>query len=69
MKGWYKTIKNIRYELVGSELTIKVDVSKDFGPSHSGKTIIIATSEGNEPLGNGVIMGLNVYRKVGKGNE
>ncbi len=28
-------------------LTIKVDLSKDFGPSKSGKTIIVASTEGN----------------------
>jgi hypothetical protein len=31
----------------GHFLTIKVDLTKDFGPSSSGKTIIIASTEGN----------------------
>ena len=31
----------------GNILTIKVDLTKDFGPSSSGKTIIIASTEGN----------------------
>jgi hypothetical protein len=33
--------------LEGDILTIKVDVRKVFGPSASGKTIIIATTGGN----------------------
>ena len=47
-------------------LTIKVDLSKDFGDSKSGKSMIIATTEGNVSL-NGdfedVMIGLNVYRE------
>ena len=33
--------------LEGDILTIKVDVSKECGPSVSGKTIIIVTTESN----------------------
>lgn len=40
-------MKNVEMALEGDILTIKVDVSKEFGPSSSGKTIIIATTEGN----------------------
>ena len=40
-------MKNVEMNLEGDILTIKVDVSKEFGPSSSGKTIIIATTEGN----------------------
>ena len=49
----------------GNILTIKVDLSKDFGPSASGKTIIIASSEGNQPVPGkeAVKIGLNVYKK------
>ena len=36
-----------KMNLEGDILTIKVGVSKEFGPSASGKTIIIATTEGN----------------------
>jgi hypothetical protein len=31
----------------GNILTIQIDLSKEFGPSASGKTIIIASIEGN----------------------
>ena len=46
-------------------LTIKVDLTKEFGPSSSGKTIIIASSEGNAaiPEKEEIKIGLNVYRK------
>ncbi|MCK7506847.1 MAG: hypothetical protein MZV70_24165 [Desulfobacterales bacterium] len=40
-------MKNVEMKLDGDILTIKVDVTKEFGPSASGKTIIIASTEGN----------------------
>jgi len=58
-------MKNIEMLVEGNILTIKVDLSKEFGPSTSGKTIIIASSEGNQsvPGKEAVKIGLNVYRK------
>lgn len=49
----------------GDILTIKVDLTKEFGPSSSGKTIIIASTEGNVSIeGHDEIkVGLNVYKK------
>ena len=48
-------------------LTIKVDLTKDFGPSSSGKTTIVASTEGNAgvPGKEEVKVGLNVYKKRG----
>jgi hypothetical protein len=41
-----------------------VDLSKEFGPSSTGKTIIIASTEGNVTIPNRQEkIGLNVYRK------
>ena len=40
-------MKNVEMSLEGNILTIKVDLAKEFGPSASGKTIIIASTEGN----------------------
>jgi hypothetical protein len=56
-------MKNIEMTVEGEALIIKVDLSKDFGPSKSGKTIIIASTEGNVsvPERNEKI-GLNIYR-------
>jgi hypothetical protein len=50
--------------LEGNILTIKVDLRKEFGPSSSGKTIIIAPTEGNVFVTDrDEKVGLNVYRK------
>ena len=58
-------MKNVEMKLDGNILTIKVDVTKEFGPSASGKTIIIATTEGNIsiPDKDEIKIGLNVYKK------
>jgi len=57
-------VKNVGLSVKGDILTITVDLSKEFGPSSSGKTIIIASTEGNTPLpGREEVVGLNVYRK------
>ena len=58
-------MKNVDMALDGTILTIKVDLSKEFGPSASGKTIIIATTEGNVsvPGAEEKKIGLNVYTK------
>lgn len=51
----------------GKKLVIEVDLTKEFGFSKSGKTIIIGSSQGNQAVGNGVVMGLNVYKYPEKG--
>jgi hypothetical protein len=57
-------VKNVQMTVEGNILTIKVDLTKEFGPSSSGKTIIIATTEGNVPVPDRQEkVGLNVYRK------
>jgi len=42
-------------------MTITVDTNKEFGPSKSGKTTCVASTEGNVREGN-VFVGLNVYK-------
>ncbi len=57
-------LKNVDILVQGNTLTITVDLSKELGPSSSGKTIIIASTEWNYPLpGRSEVVGLNVYRK------
>ncbi|WHZ14587.1 MAG: hypothetical protein OJF52_001426 [Nitrospira sp.] len=57
-------MKNVEMILEGTMLTIKVDLTKEFGPSASGKTTIIASTEGNVTVpGREEKIGLNVYRK------
>lgn len=57
-------MKNMEMEVNGDILTITIDLSKDFGPSSSGKTNIVATSEGNINVKDREEkIGLNIYRK------
>ena len=57
-------MKNVEMTVEGNTLTIRVDLSKEFGPSSSGKTIIIASTEGNVSIPDREEkVGLNVYRK------
>lgn len=58
-------MKNVEMKVDGNILTITVDLSKEFGPSSSGKTIIIASTEGNVsvPGVEDKKVGLNVYRR------
>lgn len=59
-----RPIKNVKWTLDGDILTIRVDLSQTFGPSSSGKTTIIASTEGNVSVGpdREEKIGLNVYR-------
>ena len=58
-------MKNVEMKVEGNILTIQVDLKKEFGPSASGKTIIIASTEGNIsiPGNDEAKIGLNVYKK------
>lgn len=58
-------MKNVEMSIDGNILTIKVDLSKEFGPATSGKTTIIASTEGNKgvPGKEDVKIGVNVYKK------
>ena len=59
-------MKNVEIKTEGTKMIITIDTSKEFGPSASGKTIIIASTEGNQAVsvnGKVVTLGLNVYRK------
>jgi len=57
-------LKNIDLKVKDNILTITVDLSKSYGPSSTGKTIIVASTEGNFPLpGRDDFVGVNVYKK------
>jgi hypothetical protein len=59
-----RAMKNVEMTLEGTILTIKIDLSKEFGLSASEKNIIIASTEGNVTVPNrDEKIGLNVYRK------
>ena len=57
--------KNIAASVDGSILTLRIDLSARHGDSASGKTVIVATSGGNQAIegGKGVVLGLNAYVK------
>lgn len=54
--------KNVEATLDGNLLTIVVDLSQEHGPSKSGKTTIIGTTNGNPTVIGKVKIGLNVYK-------
>jgi hypothetical protein len=58
-------MKNCEMKLAGNILTITVDISKNFGKSSSGKSEIIASTEGNisVPEKEDIKIGLNIYKK------
>jgi hypothetical protein len=56
--------KNVNIEVKGSTLVITCNLDEDYGPSKSGKTTIIASTEGNIaiPGHDGIKLGLNLYK-------
>lgn len=57
-------MRNVQVTVAGNILTITVDVTKECAPPSSGKTIIIASTEGNIAVPErDEKIGLNVYRK------
>lgn len=57
---------NMKTEVKGSMLTITIDLSKEIGPSKSGKTTLIASSGGNIAIagakGEQFKLGVNCYK-------
>ena len=55
---------NTKMRLDGTKLIIEVDLSKQFGTSASGKSVLVASTQGNVsvPGREDVKVGLNVYR-------
>jgi hypothetical protein len=59
-------MKNIKMDVLDNLLTITIDLTQDQGLSKSGKTIMIASTEGNvnvtgHDLPYGIKLGLNCY--------
>jgi hypothetical protein len=56
---------NVKTTIKGKILTIEVDLSERHGKSASGKTTVIATTQGNIQVdpNTGATLGLNVYTK------
>lgn len=55
---------NVKMTIKDNKLIIEVDLSKEFGYSKSGKTIIIASTKGNQsvPDKENMKIGLNIYK-------
>lgn len=49
-------------------MTLTIDLNLDLGPSSSGKSNIVSSTDGNATIdgGNGAVLGLNCYRKASK---
>jgi len=58
-------MKNVDMKVEGDRLVITVDLAQEFGVSKTGKSITIASTEGNVsvPGREEVKIGVNVYRK------
>jgi hypothetical protein len=57
-------MKNVVMSVDKNILTIKVDMSKEFGRSSTGKTIIVGSTDGpaSAPGNDAIKVGLNVYK-------
>ncbi len=57
-------MKNVVMREEGTKLIIEVDLTQEFGPSKSGKTIIVASTEGSVPVPSKpeIQVGVNVYK-------
>jgi hypothetical protein len=62
-------MKNIQINVEGKKLTIVVDLDQEFGLSSSGKSVTVASTEGNVsvPGHEEIKIGLNVYKPRPKG--
>lgn len=59
-------MKNVEMNVQGNMLTIRIDLSKAYGPSSSGKNMIVASTEGNVSVGDtDVKIGINCYKPKG----
>ncbi len=57
--------KNVEMKVTKNVLTIKIDLNREFGPSKSGKTTIVASSGGNVLVPGAkedIKIGINCYK-------
>ncbi|HLZ62492.1 MAG TPA: hypothetical protein VKR06_36565 [Ktedonosporobacter sp.] len=62
-------MKNVQMNVEGTKLVIVVDLSQELGISSSGKSITVASTEGNVavPGREEIKIGLNIYKPRPKG--
>lgn len=56
-------MQNVNYEVSGDKLTITVDLSRRLGPSSTGKTTLIASTQGTAKINSNTGFGLTVFTK------
>lgn len=56
-------MKNVDMKIEGNTLVVRMDLTRDFGKSKSGKSTIVASTDGNVSLPGKpeVKIGLNLY--------
>lgn len=57
-------LRNVELNVKGDTLTITIDLSKELGPSASGKSTLIASTGGAVTVEGGARVNLSVYRKT-----
>lgn len=64
--------RNIKYEIDGNTLKLEINLNpKEKPPSKSGKSLIIASTHGNQRVieGQDIWMGINIYERIRKTEE
>jgi hypothetical protein len=59
-------MENVKVTTKGSIITIEIDSAVDLGPSKSGKSRLVASSQGNHKIavaGRELFIGINAYTK------
>jgi hypothetical protein len=59
-------MENVKVSTKGSIVTIEIDAAVDLGFSKSGKTHLVASTQGNQKItvgGRELFLGLNAYTK------
>lgn len=54
---------NVESAVRDGVLELRIDLGHEHGPSKSGKTTIVASTQGNIEVAPGVKLGLNVYKQ------
>ena len=62
-------MKNVELKVEGNTLTIVVDLKQEFGLSSSGKSLTVASTEGNVAVLGDIKIGLNVYKPAPKSSR
>lgn len=59
-------MQNVTLSREGDKLKIEIDLTKDFGPSASGKTTLVASTRGSRPVPgtSDLFIGINCFRKT-----